>query len=117
MSLANVAHGAITAAHKTAKFPLITWFQSTNYIKAFIIASTISAVVIPISSEFHAFFLRRIEFKYRILSVMIVTFLANFMALVLMRYAFGTGGSLLAPRDETENFWFPPKNGLAPCNT
>lgn len=97
-------------AVERAKFPppLLGWYQSTDYMRAFIVASTVSALVVPVATQIEALLTNvRVPAGKRFLVGIIVTFTASMIVLVTMRLLFGTGGSLLASRDRAATFWHP----------
>ena len=88
--------------------PLLGWYQSTNYLRAFIIASTISALVVPVSNQINDMMKNvRVPSAYRFMVGILVTFMSSMIVLVSMRRLFGTGGSMLANPDRTATFWYP----------
>lgn len=87
---------------------VLGWQESTDYLRAFIVASTISALVVPVSNEFHELFKHlRIAAGYRFMVGIVVTFTASMVVLISMRILFGTGGSLLASPDHKATLWKP----------
>ena len=83
-------------------------FIPNNYFRAFVIASFISAIVIPVSAEIH-YLLRKfakVPVGVRVIVNLVVTFVASFVVLVSMRLLFGIGGSYLAGTDKFDHsFW------------
>ena len=104
----STVNGEIDKTVKTFPPPLLGWYQSTNYMRAFIITSAISALVVPVSSQINDLLKYvRVPSSYRLIVGMIVTFTSSMIVLVTMRRLFGTGGSMLAAPDRGGSFWYP----------
>ena len=109
----NMKHSVVEidkTVKKATKFPppLLGWYQSTDYMRAFIIASTISALVVPVSNQINDLLKYvRVPSAFRFMVGIVVTFSASMIVLMSMRRLFGTGGSMLASPDRDGTFWHP----------